>query len=60
MLRRIIRAIGNGILEICDAMAEFSFPHFSIEALVINFYKKIDCNKKLFQRYQSILGIEIL
>ncbi len=42
MLRRVIYAIGIGILEICYAMAEFVFLHFSIEVLVINFYKKMD------------------
>ncbi len=48
------------ILEICYAVAEFSFLHFSIEALVINFYKEMDCYQKLFHCYQSILGTETL
>ncbi len=38
MLWRVIHAILIDILEICYAMAEFAFLHFSIEALVINFY----------------------
>ncbi len=37
-------------------MAEFAFLHFSIETLVINFYKKMDCHEKLFHNYQSIVG----
>ncbi len=39
----------------CYAMTEFVFLHFSIEALVINFYKKMDCYQKVFHCYQSIL-----
>ncbi len=49
MLRSVIHAIGIGILEICYVMIEFIFLHFSIEALVIIFYKKIDCYEKLFR-----------
>ncbi len=33
---------------------------FFIEALVINFYKKMDCYQKRFHCYQSILGAETL
>ncbi len=40
------------------AMTEFLFLHSSIEALVINFYKKMHCYQKLFHCYQSILGTE--
>ncbi len=39
-------------------MTEFVFLYFSIEALVINFYKKMDCYQKLFHCYQSILDPE--
>ncbi len=41
-------------------MTEFVFLHFSIEALLINFYKKIDYYQKIFRCYQSILGTETL
>ncbi len=58
MLWRVIHAIGIGILKICYAMAEFVFLHFSIEALVINFYKKMDCYQELFHYYESVLGTE--
>ncbi len=37
-------AVRIGILEICYAMAEFTFLNFSIEALVIHFYKKTGFN----------------
>ncbi len=49
-----------GILEICYAMAEFAFLHFSIEALLLNFCKKMDCYQKLFHCYKSILWTETL
>ncbi len=48
------------ILEICYAMTEFVFLHFSIEVLVINFYMNMDCYQKLFYCYQSILGTKTL
>ncbi len=43
MLQSVILAIAIGILEICSAMAEFAFLHFSIEALMINKCKVFDC-----------------
>ncbi len=60
MLWRVIRAIGIGILEKCHTMTEFVFLHFSIEALVTNFYKKMDCYQKLFHCYQSILSNDVI
>ncbi len=38
--KRVIHANAIGILEICYAMAEFAFLHFSMEALEIKFHKE--------------------
>ncbi len=46
-------------LKICYAMTEIVFLHFSIEALVINFFK-MNCYQKLVHCYPGILGIETL